>query len=186
MKKTVIYVIMTSVICFFTSHLLAQDLSPKENKTTGKWGFVDKQGKVVIPYKYAIAGEFSDGLAMVAIDKKAGYINKLGKIVIPLQYDGVGSFNNGFATVMIDSKWGVIDKTGKEIIPCLYQHIQSLEGSDGFSVALDDKLGFFDKTGKQIIPFEYDRLAIIKDGGGFVGFYKGMWVKIDKDGNRMQ
>jgi hypothetical protein len=183
MKKTIIYTMLASIICLSSNHVVAQDLIPKKNETTEKWGFVNKQGKVVISYKYEIAGEFSEGLAIVAIGNKAGYINKTGKVVIPLQYDGVFPFKNGFAVVMIDSKRGLIDKTGKEIIPCLYQKIEPL-GDDGYSVVFEDKMGYFDKTGKQHIPFEYASLAITKDGQ-FAGQTAkgGYWKMIDKEGN---
>ena len=185
MKKVIICTILASIVCLFSNPLVAQDLIPKKNEATGKWGFVDKQGKVVISYKYEIAGEFSEGLAAIAIDNKAGYIDKAGKILIPLQYDGVTTFGkSGFAVVIIDSKHGLIDKTGKEIIPCLYKKIDSF-GGDGFSVVFEDKMGYFDKTGKQIIPFEYVSLAITEDG--FIGLVQGgSWKRIDKEGKRVE
>ena len=170
--KVLICMMFTSVLCFITVNLIAQDLIPKKNETTGKWGFVDKQEKVVIPFKYAIAGEFFEGLAVVAEDTKGGYIDKTGKIIIPLQYDGMFPFKNGLAIVAIEQKFGVIDKTGKIIIPCQFQRISTL-GEEGFSVVQDNKMGYIDKNGIQKIPFEYSSLAIAEIG--FLGM---------KDGNR--
>jgi len=48
----------------------------------GKWGFIDKTGKEVIPCTYDYAESFSDGLAKVTINGKANFIDKTGKVVI--------------------------------------------------------------------------------------------------------
>jgi hypothetical protein len=44
----------------------------------GKWGFVDKTGKEVIPLKYDWVIDFYDGLAEVELDSKWGFIDKKG------------------------------------------------------------------------------------------------------------
>ena len=53
---------------------------------TGKWGYIDKTGKIVIQPQFSQAGTFSEGLATVAIENgtKKNYvmIDKTGKIVI--------------------------------------------------------------------------------------------------------
>ena len=46
----------------------------------GKYGFVDKKGKIVIPLKYDNAGSFSEGLAWVEKDGKEGFVDKKGKV----------------------------------------------------------------------------------------------------------
>ena len=45
----------------------------------GKWGFLDKLGKVQIPFQYDFASAFSNGMAMVKKNKEWFYINKAGK-----------------------------------------------------------------------------------------------------------
>ena len=47
----------------------------------GKYGFVDKQGKLVIPLDYGNAGSFSEGLALVEKNRKLGFIDKKGNVV---------------------------------------------------------------------------------------------------------
>ncbi len=41
----------------------------------GKWGFINKEGKEVIPCKYDVAFEFNEGLALVQLNGKFGYID---------------------------------------------------------------------------------------------------------------
>ena len=44
------------------------------------WGFIDRNGKTVIPGKFAwVYGRFRHGLAEVAFDRKRGYINRKGE-----------------------------------------------------------------------------------------------------------
>jgi len=120
-----------------------------------KWGFCDRNKKVVIPCIYEDAHRFSEGLAAVKHNDKWGFIDKTGKEVIPFIYDQAYDFPEGLARVCINDKWGFIDKTGKEIIPLIY------DSANGFSeglaaVEINDKWGFIDKTGKEIIPCIYD------------------------------
>ena len=124
---------------------------------TGKWGFIDKTGKEVIPCQYDDPNivslvntwdvpRFSEGLAAVYVgeypDGKWGFIDKTGKEVIPPKYDLAGKFSDGLAMVGVYSgkndpqgfaiyKRGYIDKTGKEVIPPL-QYDGALAFSEGF------------------------------------------------------
>jgi hypothetical protein len=81
-----------------------------------KWGFVNTNGKVVIPIKYKDANSFSDGLASV-IDSndKVGFINTKGKMVIPAVYES-GAYQAEFDCGLIyvqKGKWeGYINKKG--------------------------------------------------------------------------
>ena len=45
-------------------------------KLNGKWGFVDKSGKVVVPIKYEDGRSFSEGLAAVKLNGKWGFISR--------------------------------------------------------------------------------------------------------------
>lgn len=55
---------------------------------SGKWGFVDKNGNVVIDYKYEKITEFNQyGFAAVKLDGKWGVINSQGKTIIEPTYE---------------------------------------------------------------------------------------------------
>jgi hypothetical protein len=85
-----------------------------------KWGFIDENGKKVVPLKYDEVNPFQDGLARVQSDGQWGFIDKNGKEVVPLKYDKVNPFQEGLARVQSDGKWGFIDASGEEVIPCKY------------------------------------------------------------------
>ena len=83
----------------------------------GKWGFIDKTGKVVIPCQWNVALSFSEGLAGVKdANGRYGFIDKTGKVVIPCQWKWADSFHEGLVLVQDDNgKWHKIDKTGKVV-----------------------------------------------------------------------
>ena len=119
----------------------------------GKWGFIDKNGKVVIEPQFDDAGDFSEGFAQVKKDGKYGFIDKSGKVVIEPQFDNVEYFIEGFAQVEKDGKYGFIDKNGKVIEP-QFDEVGSF--SEGFvCVEKDGKWGFIDKNGKVVIEPQY-------------------------------
>jgi hypothetical protein len=84
-------------------------------KLQGKWGFVDKSQKLVIPRQYEMVRSFSEGLAAVQVGKKWGYIDHSGKLVIPAQFDDAKRFQGKFAVVSKRGKWIWIDKTGRTV-----------------------------------------------------------------------
>ena len=54
-------------------------------KKNNKWGFIDKNGKLVIPLKYDDVDYFRpNGLCAVTIKGKSGFIDKFGKETIKI------------------------------------------------------------------------------------------------------
>ena len=64
-----------------------------------KWGFIDKTGKVIVPFEYEEAYDFQDGLARVSKNNKWGAIDETGEEVIQCQYNELLSFCDGLAKV---------------------------------------------------------------------------------------
>ena len=145
----------------------------------GQVGFIDETGKEIIQCKYDRVGDFQEGLAEVALNKKSGYIDKTGKEVIPLKYRYANNFSEGLARVNLNGKWGYIDKVGNEVIPLLkYDEVGGYrEGL--IYVKLNGKYGYVDKTDKMIIPFKYDDAYSFCEGLAAVKL-NGKWGFIDK------
>ena len=104
-------------------------------KKNSKWGFINKQGRVVVPFEFDWTCRFSEGLAAVTKNKKTtnpdsvfswdvGFIDKQGNVVIPFEYGEVlfGGFKNGMCCVCKEDEdhYGFIDKKGNVIIPLIY------------------------------------------------------------------
>ena len=86
----------------------------------GKYGFVDHEGKVIIPIKYDYCSEFSDGLAKVELGGKKGFINYSGQEIIPIKFDDVSDFIDGLTKVSFHGKYGIMNLNGKVILPIKY------------------------------------------------------------------
>ena len=46
----------------------------------GKWGYINKKGKIIIPFKYNEAGNFKNGKAIIKLDGQSLTIDKKGKV----------------------------------------------------------------------------------------------------------
>lgn len=123
------------------------------DEKNGKWGYVDRTGKLVIPCQYNKVWDFSEGFATVRNNTgKCGVIDRAGTMVIPCQYDSISSFYEGFAVIENNNMQGVIDKTGKIVVP-LGKYFWLLRFSEGLMpVQNNNGVGYIDSTGKEVIP----------------------------------
>ncbi len=65
----------------------------------GKWGYMNKKGRVVIRPEWDYVGRYSEGLAGVREGDKWGFIDVSGMVVIKPRFEGVGEFSEGLAPV---------------------------------------------------------------------------------------
>jgi len=147
----------------------------------GKFGFIDKNNKIVINYKYDYAEDFIKGYAKIRVgDRKTGkyaFIDKTGKQISEL-YNSVSDFENGVSIVKNDDKYAIIDTTGK-VLSIWYSEIQPF--IDEFAIVqLAERYSFINTNGKQIsilyekvYPFSEERAKI---------YNNGRWGFIDKSG----
>ncbi len=94
------------------TQLPALKLYAQPSPETSKWGYVDGNGKVVIPCTYDWADDFIDEYAAVCQHNNWGFIDSNGKEVISFEFNGAWSFIDGLAPVYNGDKWGFIDKNG--------------------------------------------------------------------------
>lgn len=93
-------------------------------KKGSKWGWIDKEGKELVPIRFADAYPFNGNkLAAARLGDKWGFINGYGKFEIPARYDFAFSFNNGRALVESGGRCGFIDETGEYVIQPIYEHV---------------------------------------------------------------
>jgi hypothetical protein len=150
---------------------------------SGKYGFKDRAGNIIIQAKYDYVWSFFTDLAPVKLCRKWGYIDKTGKEIISFKYDYVDFFREDSALVKLNDKWGFIDKTGKEIISFKYDY--AYQFSEGLAlVKLCLKWGYIDKTGKEIISFKYDHAYQFSEGLAAAKL-NNKWGFIDKTGKEV-
>lgn len=102
---------------------------PLPIRRVGQFGYVNREGAVVVSPQFEEAGFFYEGLAAVRRGGLWGYIDPSGVTVIPFQFTHADRFSDGLANV----RWkqagggsdpsGYIDRTGRIAIKC--------DGEDG-------------------------------------------------------
>lgn len=148
--------------CYFTD-MLDDDIlwlvTQKEDMWPNKYGFVNNQGKVVIPIQYSRANAFMEGKANVEINDKWGYIDTEGEFVIPAEYALASRFRDGLAAVKNSEthKLGYINHNNDVVIP--FEYADGTDFLDGYATVSTEKnntWGIIDNKGKMIVPFEYE------------------------------
>ena len=131
-----------------------------------KYGFIDKNGKVVIEPQFDDAGDFSEGFAQVKKDGKWGFIDKSGKVVIEPQFRDAEPFSEGFARVAIEVEGGKGDVQiiiqGRRIttfsFACLDDdYVKDFKKAIKFTNGLDEE-EFLGRIFESIIAEDFDDL----------------------------
>lgn len=165
------------------SQAFGQDLIRVKGEN-GKYGYTDSKGNLVIPYKYAVAGKFSEGRASVwEKGKGEGFIDKNDITVIPLMYNNVDEFHEGLAAVKLNKKWGYIDKQGKVVIPFVYERVREFsEGLAAVEPVFTKGFGYINKKGELVIPVQFTSAYSFEDGVALVSTATQSALHIDKAG----
>jgi hypothetical protein len=171
----------------FTSHYDSRRRSFSEGfckvaKRSYYYGFIDKSGNEVIPFKYWDAEPFKEGFALVKTKNDYIFINKKGKNTFDLKFNEAYSFENGQAIVS-DVHWGIIDLTGKLIVPYKYMRIDGpVEGMYKVSIWNDkEKWGFLDNTGNEVVSCKFDKAEYFSEDVAAICL-DHKWGFIDKTG----
>lgn len=68
-------------------------------KIEGKWGYVDKDGQMVIPPAFERASDFREGLSWVDQHGKCGFIDRSGAFRVKPSFFHCKDFHEGLAVV---------------------------------------------------------------------------------------
>ena len=159
----------------------------------GKWGFINKQNELIIPYEYNFPEncwyqfEEYQNKRYIAILKnnKHGIIDSENNVIIPFKYDDLGSVNK-YIWAKKGNKYGIIDINDNVIVPFEYEPVDeniihtycdlkqySLICKNGF-------VGLFDLENlKEIIPCVYKELLAVCDNGIIVKKQNDKYVLIN-------
>lgn len=110
-----------------------------------KCGFINKEGKVVIDFKYdpldinfVEKGGFREGLARVRENNEYKFINSNGETVIDALFERALDFSEDLAPVRKDGKWGYINKRGEMIITPQFAYCTEFNNGYAFAKSYDN------------------------------------------------
>ncbi|RZS97061.1 WG repeat-containing protein [Cecembia calidifontis] len=124
---------------------------------SGKFGFIDKSGKWVIPAQFDEVKKFNDGLASYQLNGQWGLVDRSGNIIVPAQFNQISEFRRGLAIVRTGTKQNILDKNGKLLLEKGYDRISL--GADNYFISEDNALlGLIAPDGKEIIEPKFQEL----------------------------
>lgn len=126
-----------------------------------KWGFCDRDKRIVIECVYDEVDFFSEGLAAVQLNGKYGFVDKTGNVCISTSFDYAYSFNrSGLAAVRFDKKDILIDKNG--LTKFSFYDVSFITIGGYYEIWHDDGLfGLINKFRKMTIPMIYNYIGNI-------------------------
>ena len=161
-------------------------------KLRGKYGFINREEKEIIPLKYDnvyCGGYFSnmidfgwpsyDYLMSVSQNGKWGFVNQKGELVIPITYSHVKSsvYKDDISILCKkDGKWGAIGQEGSIHVPFIYDELGDYYNGHPCYARKENKYGFIDEFNNEIIPFKYSTvhgfpyegsLAVVSENGKY-------------------
>jgi len=150
---------------------------------TRKYGYLDRQGEVVIPAAFKGAWDFSEFLAQVkGQNNLVGYITKAGQYAMMPQFDAAMPFREGFTVIRKDNIRCVIDKRGKILVSEQDCNIDYRGFNEGLLVAGKGLYGYLDHSGDWAIEPTFE--GAMPFCGGLAPVMKSkLWGYIDKRGN---
>jgi WG containing repeat len=149
----------------------------------GKFGFVDQNGKVVIPAQYNSIGGFNGGISWARDSHNTlGYINTKGEWVLKPQYDQGADYDpgTGLALAVKNRLWRYVNMKGEKIYLKGVLHYYSF--SEGLAMAkANTGFGFVNEKGDWWIKPTFNSARPFKNGYA-AAKVKGLWGLIDTNG----
>ena len=148
----------------------------------GKFGLIDRKGKLVVPAEYDWVNEMENGLAIVYRDGKAGAVDLKGRLVVPLEYDQLHSATPaGLLSAARGQFWGVINRANKVILPL--EFVLANAQDDGVIRAYKKDGGWrlYDETGARLFENSGFDFAI-RNGALFDVSIKNVSQLVDSSG----
>jgi hypothetical protein len=123
-----------------------------------KWGFMNTNGKILIPVKFDDVTEFIDGYAVAKNGEKYIVLNTIGE-EFPVESSdvvNVKEFSEEFAPYKsVNKQFGFIGKDGKIAIQAQFESVGYFYNDLAWAKTMDGKLGYINKKGEWVIKPQF-------------------------------
>lgn len=142
--------------------------------SAGKWGYINRLGRVVIEPQYVFATGFWYGEGRAFVAKKVGtdvlwgLIDETGKEIIPCEYINLATHHGTAVNFQREryGKYGIMDFNGKVIMEPRYRYIREYSARHGLIAAGNDWNAYGVASvsdGRVIVPFVYECVDFEED-----------------------
>jgi len=147
---------------------------------SGRFGFIDVHGTMVIQPMFVWANNFYDGYGEVFVCGRHAFIDRSGHL-FPYP-PGIPGIKDELRARQVGNKWGFADWTDKLVIPAIFD--ETLIGfSEGLApVKKDEAWGYIDRRGKFVIPPRFKDANYFYDGIAAVETEDSLEFLIDRTG----
>jgi hypothetical protein len=143
-----------------------------------KWGFLNTQGKLVIPAKYDHVTDFHDGYVPVELNEKHFILNTQGEETpVDASITDVKAFSENLAPCKTaDKKAGFLGPDGKIAIAPQFESVGYFKGGLAWAKTADKKVGYINTKGEWVVKPTFDAgkdfdpksgMARVKDASGW-------------------
>ncbi|HAX47561.1 MAG TPA: hypothetical protein DCX92_01105 [Bacteroidetes bacterium] len=133
------------------------------------YGYINREGEIVIQPKYYSATDFSEGMAFVEIDKLStlwACINANDEIIFTLNADYfTGAFSEGFASINHNNKYYYVDRRGNNVFNKVFENAKDF--NNGLAVVrinTFNKSAVINKSGELVLDTIYRIISNFKIG----------------------
>jgi hypothetical protein len=151
-------------------------------KKKGKYGVLDKNLKIIIPYEYSdlVFDPVSPYISAIK-NGKVGLIKRNNEVILPFKYDSREKINDYSMDDMflasLSNKFGIVSSEDKILIPFLFDSLMTFSKSYGKKLAAksNNKWGIIDNKGKWIVKPTYQKILETEDIKFFTVQNKNKW-----------
>lgn len=156
----------------------------------GKWGFINKKGKLIIPAQYdgSIFLFFNKGASVATMNDKKFLLDKKGNDLTPKGYSFQSTLDGNFAVIGKEGKIGLMNFSGKILVPVgTYAAFWHTYKSNYIAVFQNQKKGATNLKGDFIIAPKYNQLFSLDGDKGniFTAMHDNKYGLLDKKGHEL-
>ena len=148
----------------------------------GKYGYVDKDGRVVIAPTYDTASDFTDGKAVVQLNDKYGVVDTEGRSVIAPQFDGMTPDGTRGYVVEVADRYGYCDPEGRLTVNPQFDWLSPAGDGELMLACQNELYGYVDREGQWVINPQYPSAQPFSQGQAIASAANGTMGLIDKTG----
>jgi hypothetical protein len=158
-------------------------------KVGEKWGYINTDGKMVIPAKFDDANDFNDGYASAKLGEKYFVVDTKGAehAVDAAGINDIRSFSGGMAPYKTaDKKFGFIGADGKVAIPAQYEAVGYFKEGLAWAKDANEKVGYINIKGEWVIKPQFEVGKEFDKESGLARVRTGdKWGYVNKSGEMM-